>query len=76
VTNKRAAANSTSTRTFSSRELEALCPILKIMSSLDLIGLSSVRITRDDWGHTSYIITVYERLRGQKDNVVDIGANI
>ena len=76
MTSKRDRGHSTSTRTFSSRELKALCPILKIMNSLDLIGLSAVRVARDDWGHASYIITVYERLRSQKNDVVDIGANI
>jgi hypothetical protein len=76
VTSKQGRDHSTSTRTFSSAELKALCPILTIMNSLDIIGLSGVRLARDDWGQASYIITVYERFRSKKDDVVDIGANI
>lgn len=65
-----------SSRVFAGRDLEAVCPILKILNSLNLIGLSGLRVTRDDWGQVGYIITVYERFRGEKDDVVDIGANI
>jgi hypothetical protein len=50
-----------SARVFAGRDLEALCPILKILNSLNLIGLSGLRVTRDDLGQIGYIITIYER---------------
>jgi hypothetical protein len=76
VTSKRGESHSSSSRIFSSRDLDAICPILKIMNVLDMIGLSGLRVTRDDWGQAGYIITVYERFRSKKDDVADIGANI
>lgn len=68
--------NSSSSHAFLPEELDAICPILKIMNHIGLIGLSSVKVTRDDLGRLSYIITIYERFRSEKDNVADIGANI
>ena len=68
--------SSNDSRVYSAAELETICPILKIMYSLELIGLVSVRSAHVDWGEFCYIISVYERLRSKKDDVVDIGANI
>ena len=68
--------NNNDSRAYTAEELETICPILKIMHSLSLIGLTSVRSVYIDWGQQGYIISVYERLRSTKDHVVDIGANI
>lgn len=63
MTNKDSWLNSDSKRVYSPRDLDVMCPILKIMNKLDLIGLAGVRMTRDDWGQTGYIINIYERFR-------------
>lgn len=52
---------SISTRIFNPEELGVFCPILTMMYSLNLIGLSGLRVTRDDLGQIGYIITIYER---------------
>ncbi len=52
---------SVSTRIFTPEELKVFCPIMAMMHSLNLIGLSGMRMTRDNLGQTGYIITIYER---------------
>jgi hypothetical protein len=67
---------SISTRVFNPEELKVFCPIMTMMHSLNLIGLSGMRVVHDDLGQIGYIITIYERFRSEKKDVVDIGANI
>ena len=69
-------SKSVSTRIFNPEELKVFCPIMTMMHSLNLIGLSGMRVVRDDLGQIGYIITIYERFRSEKNNVVDIGTSI
>lgn len=51
-----------SQRIYTTEELLAICPMLRIMHLLDLIGLVSVRMGGYiDWGREGYIISVYDR---------------
>lgn len=49
-------------RIYSAEELELICPILKIMHVLDMIGVTSLRSVYINWGEHGYIIRVYDRL--------------
>jgi hypothetical protein len=55
--------NSEQVRIYSADELRAICPMLRIMHQLGLIGLVSVRMAGYvDWGSEGYIISSYDRL--------------
>jgi hypothetical protein len=60
-------SKSSSTRALTPEELKVTCPIIAMMHSLNLIGLSAMRVTRDAEGRIGYIITIYERFRSTKD---------
>jgi len=61
-------------RIYSADELRVVCPMLRIMHSLELIGLCRVRASGYlDWGSEGYIINVYDRFRSKKDNMGNTG---
>jgi hypothetical protein len=56
-------ADNEQVRIYSADELRAICPMLRILHQLGLIGLVSVRMAGYiDWGSEGYIITSYDRL--------------
>jgi hypothetical protein len=62
--------NYNESRIYTTEELQMICPILSIMFTFDLIGLTSVRNAGYiDWGERGYIIVVYDKLRSTKDNM-------
>jgi len=62
---------------YSAEDLRAICPMLRIMHSLELIGLCRVRTSGYlDWGSEGYIINIYDRFRGKKDDVDDAGSSV
>lgn len=61
-------------RIYTAEELRVICPMLRIMHSLRLIGLCRVRVSGYiDLGNEGYIINVYDRFRGAKNNMDDAG---
>ncbi len=67
---------SVSTRVFTPEELKVFCPIMVMMHSLSLIGLSGMRVTRDDLGQIGYIITLYDKFRSKKEDVDSGGQGV
>lgn len=59
------------TRIYLAEDLEAICPILKIMHTLGLIGMTSVRSVYVNWGEQGYIIKAYDRFRSTQGDVGD-----